>query len=308
MSTRPLRNHAPFIRQTLLTAVAAASLATLAACGDDPASTGPDSKRVYGAAQNLGNGQVRTFLVRDDANKPVEIGVAFNEGAMEGLPAATAAMQHEGMSHETAHAVATELLLELPAGHGTQYKLVELNWNPAGHEPEGIYTIPHFDFHFYNITKAERDQIDPTNAQYVTNARNAPDAQFARAFFLSAAVAANAPAEAVTVPRMGLHWVDTKSPELQGMVGNPAGYKPFTATYIQGAWAGKFIFEEPMITRAHILAKKTATDPTVRDQILPITAAAKASPAGYYPASYRIMYDATAKEYRISLSQLSYKE
>ncbi len=125
---------------------------------------------------------------------------------------------------------------------------------------------------------------------------------------MNAAVAANAPAEAVTVPRMGLHWLDAKSPELQGMVGNPAGFKPFTTTYIQGAWNGKFIFEEPMITRAHIMAKKTAVADSVRDQIIPLTTALKASPAGYYPSAYRIMYDANAKEYRIALTQLSYRE
>ncbi len=30
-----------------------------------------------------------------------------------------------------------------------------LNWEPAGHPLEGVYTIPHFDFHFYLISQEE---------------------------------------------------------------------------------------------------------------------------------------------------------
>ena len=60
---------------------------------------------------------------------------------------------------------------------------------------------------------------------------------------------------------MGVHWIDVRSPELQGLLGKPERAKPFTATFIHGAWNGKFIFDEPMVTRAHLLAKKSATDP-----------------------------------------------
>jgi hypothetical protein len=227
---------------------------------------------------------------------------------MDNLPAAKPGAHQDPKDPHAAHASMTEVLLELPENHGTQFKFVEVNWNPAGHEPPGVYDVPHFDFHFYNIPKAERDLIVPSNPQYVESARNAPAGQHARAFFVNPAVALNAPAEVVAVPKMGVHWVNAKSPELQGMVGNPAGFRPFTATYIQGAWNGRFIFEEPMITRAHILAKRTATDSAGRDEIIPLASAVKASPAGYYPSAYRITYDAASKEYRVALTQLSYRE
>lgn len=51
------------------------------------------------------------------------------------------------------------------------------------------------------------------------------------------------PAQA-SVPKMGLHWIDTNSPEL-----SPRN-QPFTATFIIGSWDGKVIFDEPMVTRA----------------------------------------------------------
>lgn len=308
MYPRPIRTVAPLQRSFMFVAAASVSLATLVACNEDGGATEPGPRREYGAAQNIGNGSVRTYVLRNtNGGAPTEMGVAFTETAMDGLPAAMA-MSHDAEPGRMVHTMANEFILELPANHGTQYKFVQLDWNPAGHEPPGIYDKPHFDFHFYNITKAERDQIVPTNPQYVTNARNAPDGQFARQFFVNPAVALGAPAEAVAVPLMGVHWLDAKAPELQGLVGNPAGIKPFTATYIQGAWNGKFIFEEPMITREHIIAKKTATADSVRDQVIPITAALKASPAGYYPGAYRITYDASAREYRIALTQLAYRE
>ena len=51
------------------------------------------------------------------------------------------------------------------------------------------------------------------------------------------------------------------------MLGKPEEYRPFTRTFIHGSWDGQIIFWEPMITRAHIVAKKDATDPAVRDAL-----------------------------------------
>lgn len=301
--------RAPLGRSMFSVLTLVSAVAGVIAVAGEGGATVPRARRVYGTAQSLGNGQVRTYVLRNDGTgAPVEIGVAFTEAAMDNLPGPKPGAQHDPKDPHAPHASMTEVLLDLPANHGTQFKFVEVNWNPAGHEPPGVYDVPHFDFHFYNIEKAERDRIVPSNPQYVENARNAPDGQHARAFFVNPAVAMNAPAEAVAVPKMGVHWVNTKSPELQGMVGNPAGFKPFTATYIQGAWNGRFIFEEPMITRAHIMSKRTATDSAGRDEIIPLSSALKPSPAGYYPSAYRITYDAASKEYRIALTQLAYRE
>jgi hypothetical protein len=110
------------------------------------------------------------------------------------------------------------------------------------------------------------------------------------------------------VPMMGVHWVDVRAPELQALLGKPEAYKPFTATFVHGSWNGEFHFWEPMITRAHIAKKKTAADPAVRDQIIPIPTPAKYKTPGYYPAAYRIMWDADAREYRISLAQLALRQ
>jgi hypothetical protein len=106
----------------------------------------------------------------------------------------------------------------------------------------------------------------------------------------------------VAVPHMGVHWVDLHAPELQGALGNPQGYRPFTTTFIHGAWDGKFIFDEPMVTRAFILGRKAASAPAQRDSLVQLRTPARTA-VGLTPGAYRVTYDAESKEYRIALTQ-----
>ena len=303
--------------RSFATAGVALAIASFVACSE-PGSTGVTSNtsasldragfdqagahRQYGAAQRVGNGTVRTYIVTDqkNASRPLEVGVALSEQALEGLPAPVESTDPMANMHM--------YTLELPARNPTQYKFVQFDWNPKGHEPDSVYTYAHFDFHFYTVPVEVRNSILPSDPQYAAKAANYPAPEYRAPFYLDAATAANAPAAAVTIPMMGLHWLDVRSPELQKLTGNPAGYRPFTKTFIYGTWDGQFIFDEPMITRAYILEKKTATDPSVVDEVVPVPTAQKYSPAGFYPSAYRITWDAQQKEYRIALTQLSWKE
>jgi hypothetical protein len=265
--------------------------------------------RQYGTPAKLGNGTVRTYIVTDekDTGRPLEVGVAMSEQAMEGLPAPMQ-MSAEEMK-KGGHTGMNVYLLDLPAQNPTPYKFVQFDWNPAGHEPEGVYTFPHFDFHFYTVPVEVRNSIVPSDPQYVQKAASLPAQNQWYPFYLDAgALAGGAPQYLVTVPQMGLHWLDVRSPELQKLAGNPGAYQDFTKTFIYGSWNGEFIFDEPMITRAYILSKKTATDPSEIDEIIPVSTAQKYSPAGYYPSAYRITWDAQQKEYRVALSQLSWRD
>jgi hypothetical protein len=196
-------------------------------------------------------------------------------------------------------------LLDLPAQNPTPYKFVQFDWNPVGHEPAGVYDLPHFDFHFYTVPVAVRNSIVPTDPQYAQKAASFPAQDLRAPFYIDAATPAGAPPAAVTVPEMGLHWLDVRSPELQGMAGKPQDFKPFTKTFIYGSWNGEFIFDEPMITKAYLLSKKTETDAAKRDEIIPVSTPTKWAKPGYYPSAYRITYDASAKEYRVALTQLA---
>jgi hypothetical protein len=268
-----------------------------------PASaTTPDSvpsPRAYGEAVTLGQGRARGYVTLDSTGEPAEIGIALDETAMEGLPTA-------GTGHHGAHAMPHTFLLELPSSVAP-FEFVELNWNPAGHEPDGVYAgVPHFDFHFWTASKELRASILPDDPTFAAKADRLPGAEYIPEFNVALAPP-GAPMSAIAVPMMGVHFVDLRSPELQGMLGKPEAYKPFTSTFIHGSWDGQLVFWEPMITRAHIVAKKTAQDAAVRDEIIPVPTPKAYAQPGYYPAAYRITWDEQAREYRIALTQLAKK-
>ncbi|HEU4589127.1 MAG TPA: hypothetical protein VFS11_10785 [Gemmatimonadales bacterium] len=275
----------------------------------------PGTHRQYGRPVQVGNGTVRTYIVLDQkrGGVPLEVGVAMSESVMEGLPAAApatgaAAMQHGEHAKGNPHANMNVYLLDLPAQNPTPYQFVQFDWNPAGHEPEGVYDLPHFDFHFYTVPVSVRNAIVPTDPEYAAKAANFPAAEFRAPFYLDAATPVGIPPALATVPQMGLHWLDVRSPELQVIAGHPENYQPFTKTFIYGSWDGQFIFDEPMITRAYIMSKRDASDPAVRDEVIPVPTAARYTPAGYYPSAYRIAWDAQAKEYRVALTQLAWRD
>jgi hypothetical protein len=280
------------------TSVASSTSASLDRAGFDQAG----AHRQYGTPQRVGNGTVRTYIVSDQklGGRPLEVGVALSERALEGLAAPVDSPDPMANMHM--------YILDLPAQNRTQYKFVQFDWNPKGHEPDSVYTYPHFDFHFYTVPVEVRNSILPSDPQYLTKAANYPAPEYRAPFYLDAATAAGVRADSATVPMMGLHWLDVRSPELQKLTGNPAGWRQFTKTFIYGTWNGQFIFDEPMITRAYILEKKAATDPAVVDELVPVSTPAKYSPAGFYPSAYRISWDAQQKEYRIAVTQLSWRE
>src|SRR5829696_3460860 len=145
--------------QVYATANAALAIASFIACSD-PASTGIQSTaaaldragfdqagahRQYGTPQRVGSGTVRTYIVMEQKNggRPLEVGVALSEKALEGLPAPVESSDPMANMHM--------YTLDLPARNPTQYKFVQFDWNPKGHEPDSVYTLPHFDFHFSRV-------------------------------------------------------------------------------------------------------------------------------------------------------------
>ncbi|MES2524518.1 MAG: DUF5602 domain-containing protein [Gemmatimonadota bacterium] len=252
----------------------------------------------FGDSASVGSGRVRSYVTVDaKTGAPTEIGVAFSAAALDSLPS-------DGAGHHGQHGRVHQWNLALPAGIAAPFRFVEVNWNPMGHEPAGVYQdIPHFDFHFYTIDMKDRDAIVPTAADYIAKANNLPDSLYVPPFTLQLGPPGAKPSD-VAVPMMGVHWIDVRSSELQALLGKPEAFKPFTATFIHGSWDGRFHFWEPMITRAHMLAKRSATDPAVRDEIIPLSVPKRYQVPGAYPTAYRITYDAAAAEYRVALTRL----
>lgn len=226
----------------------------------------------YGAGVPLGRGIARTYLVQAEDGS-VELGVAISEEAVGSLPepgAPGAVIMPDGLS-----TFAFELAL--PEPNPTPYRHVLLDWNPGGHEPPGLYDLPHFDFHFYLIESEARLAIDPRDPTFVEKAARYPEpALIPQGYF--------AP-EPAAVPAMGVHWLDPASPELNGEV--------FSRTFIYGSWDGEVIFAEPMITVAYLETKPNVT--------VAVPLAERSLASGPLPPSYTIRWDAEAQEYQVGI-------
>ncbi|MES2305061.1 MAG: DUF5602 domain-containing protein [Gemmatimonadota bacterium] len=237
-------------------------------CSSDSTGSNAQLATTYGAAVALGSGSARAYQVTENGT-PTEVGVALSEAALDGLPSAP---QMGGY----------EYVLQLPTGNMTQYQTVGLNWNPTGHPPSTVYTLPHFDVHFYMIASAERGAIDPSDPAFAAKAAALPAAGYQASGYV-----ADPPAN--VIPHMGLHWTDSNAGEFHN--------QPFTRTFIYGSWDGRFVFLEPMITRAYLL--------THPDEVVPLGSPVQHAINGYYPAGYRVSWNAAAAEYRIALANLS---
>ncbi len=244
-------------------ALLAVSTGVVFACSD---ATSPDqSGTFFGASAAMATGSGRAYVTLDRAGNPTELGVSLTEAALIGLPPTL-----------------TEYVFPLPAeAAATAFRTAAINWQPMGHPPMNIFTVPHFDVHFYTITEAQRDVISPADPQFGTKMTRLPTAGFVPAGYTS---------DPMGFPRMGIHWADVAAPEFAG--------QPFVKTFIYGSYDGNFIFAEPMLTKAY-LESKPAPSAT------PVKIPAQYAVSGYHPTSYTVGYDAATKEYRVSLTGLT---
>jgi hypothetical protein len=121
------------------------------------------------------------------------------------------------------------IFLTLPSqASATVFTVLQFDWVPEGHEPMGVYDLPHFDLHFYYISNADRMAI-PANQTFEV----AP--QF---------LATNYSQPGPTVPMMGGHALDLTGAEFNGGT--------FTQTFIYGFHNGQQIFVEPMLTQEYL--------------------------------------------------------
>lgn len=208
----------------------------------NPNVTSGDQISVFG-------GKVWTTLQSTPKGEPRELSLVFTDNVFNTVPSP----EHSGGIHENTFVIP----VAQKAIGATGVKFVMLNWNPEGHEPPGIYDVPHFDMHFYfaeaaqvmNFTDAQKLEIDP-----------APG-------FIPANHFGGAP-----VPMMGKHWIDMNAPELNG--------HPFTETFLFGSYDGKVVFYEPMITLQFLKETHQYQRTIPQPQ--------KFATAGYYPTKMQI--------------------
>lgn len=217
------------------------------------------AERVFwGKKVSVGKGYARTFVGETKKGRILEVGIALSHMALKGL------------SHDMK-------VYQLPLSDKVKvppFKYITMDWNPHGHDPDEVYGAPHFDFHFYFVSKKYVsgimcDQHDKKCLKEVPKKFRVPD---------------YVPTPG-GVPKMGWHWIDSLAPEFNG--------GKFSRTYIYGYYDAKPIFLEPMVTLKYLQSKSSGAT-KVR---LPV----EFYFPGLYPSSYDISYDKSHKLHKITL-------
>ena len=245
----------------------------LASCGDDVVEPVDLSGTFFSTEQGIGNGSAKLFVTRDADGVPTAYGFRIEEAALSGLDSTDLSLGFEMLAEGS----------EIPVKYAT------LDWNPHGHEPAMIFDVPHFDMHFYTMTRAELDaEIDPSDADFQTKADNFPGADYIPADYIVPGPP-GAPAEAI--PGMGVHWVDSKDPLAPGS---------FTEVLIYGTWDGDLTFIEPMMTVDWMKTKATVSESVKQP--------AKYQIDGYWPTTYTVAFDTATNEYVVTMGGLVKRE
>lgn len=260
--------------------------------------------QLTGQTTSMGAGSIWSWVDVDDKGNPLSIGVSFTESALFGLPTTLSHDHNHHHDHSSTsgsgygylladgHTPTFEYELLLPNPNEVSvypFTHAAVNWNPQGHHPEEVYSVPHFDFHFNLFSPEERHAIT-AQGDDLARVYNLPSQEFWPVGYVPAVnpVAGEPGSEE---PRMGLHWFNPD------MVPNPG---EFTYTYLYGSYNGMFNFWEPMITLDFLLTQPNIT------QAINLPTAYQVS--GYYPSAYNINYNPDSQEYSVSLSGFEHRE
>jgi hypothetical protein len=205
-------------------------------------------------------GTVTSFVTHDGSGVATSIGLRLSPAVLAGVGA---------VQLTTTLRFATGAL-PAPFDH------IQVDWNPGGHPPHGIYHLPHFDFHFFMISLTERAAISVADGATMFRAPAV------------AAIPEGYRADTEGFAQMGVHWLDSRAPEF--------AQQPFTRTMIHGFYDGRMIFQEPMVTKAFL-----ETRPNF-DAL--IAQPAQYPTSGLYPTRYRVTHDAASGDYIVALDGL----
>lgn len=273
------RTNNRFTRRTLLRTVGASGLASglfsqSLSATQTPAKQEefpPEKRTEWGEKAELGNGEIRTFVTFTKNDRPKFVGVWFSAETLQGLPS-----EH------------TEDLLDIPATDRTPFTFHQVNWNPHGHAPDGIYSIPHFDFHFHLTPESLLEEIDAGSCErdgmtahvtcetYERGTEPLPPEQMPPGYVDSGDV----------IPGMGNHLINPNALEFQNV--------RFRHTFVYGAFDGRLTFFEPMITKNFLRQRNEEVRTSIS---MPDTF----PKPGWYPTEYSIRYLSGENAYAITL-------
>ncbi|MBD2357590.1 DUF5602 domain-containing protein [Tolypothrix sp. FACHB-123] len=268
--------------------VLAVLLLVVSSCLWYPQTAIADTKTIVGEQKSIGNGSVRTWIKVDEKTGiPDSIGVTLTEAALEGLPqekdpAQKGSIKLKLIDGSPYHTYEYELMFPPKEVDRTAFTHMGFNWNPEGHGPlPNVFFRPHFDVHFYMATPDYRHQVKNEDLLDLKILNIEPPKEFIPVSYERA--------PNTSEPRMGTHYADMKSEQLQ-----PG---KFTNIFLFGGHDGNILFWEPMITRDYLTTKPNFHAEIPQPAAYPVS--------GYYPTAYTVVYDQERKEFDISLDNLT---
>jgi hypothetical protein len=247
--------------------IVAAATAVLTA---GPALAESKSTAYEGKGVRIGRGTAHTVVRTDAEGKPASIGIVFTPGMLDGLPKAA-----KGADPDFPY------LLPMPTkGPRTVVDHVVINWESTGHSPSHVYDVPHFDFHFYLVSRAAQMKVAFKSENDSGDPSQQPPAELVPVGYIVP--------PGTAVPQMGVHAIDPAAPEFHN--------QPFTATFIYGYYNKHQAFIEPMVSLEYLKSKPTFSAPVPRP--------ASFTKPGAYPSLYSVKHDAARNVYEVTLEEL----
>lgn len=257
-----------------------------------------------------GNDNVWTSATVNKANKPTRLSIRMTGDAFD---------------HLTSLPEGEHFHLDFPDVQGLNYTFTGIDWNPQGHPPVGIWSVPHFDLHFYFVEEADVEAITAPGPLPLVGVAtyDLPEEQFPDEYVYEE--------PRFIVKNMGEHIYNENTPEF-----HPGG--TFTHTYIYGVYdpsidldepdgtvdlpigpdgstvsvntysgdgTGELTFTEPMITEEFLRSDQFLEQGEVS---VPVETPAVFPTAGYYPTEYVIRYCERDDTYEISLEGMEWFE
>lgn len=249
----------------------AIGMAAVAAIMVSGAARGEQGSASYpGASVAIGKGAAYAFVRTGPGGELAAIGVVLTAAALEDLPGAAPGSHGRVPYH-----------LPMPvAGPKTVVDHVVVDWEAVGHPPAKVYDVPHFDFHFYLVSREEVDKVAFQGPDESASPAQQPPAEWLPAGYVLP--------PGTAMPKMGAHAINPGGAEFQ--------QQPFAATFIYGYYDKQQIFIEPMVSLAYLQSQP--------DFSAPVSRPASYSRAGSYPSSYRVAFDAARQVYEITLEEL----
>lgn len=298
----------PRLTATLLVAAYLSILAATEATGGAWPQDETDSETVYGTAVDTPLGPIATYVRVDADGGLVSVGTELPSelsasGEMVWNMTLTEECQPDPSKPNATVCMTIYAPLDLafPTVPGNPFVFQSLFWNPMGHSPLGVYSVPHFDFHFYMTAPETVASIMPGPCMGLHpeafSAATMPIPEQCWPGSAAAQSSAGPPAMylnmGAVVPFMGNHLIDVAAPEFGFMMngGAPSG---FNYSWIYGTYNGSITYFEPMLAFDWLLDEPSFCQP------IPGQPAGYSTP-GLYPTTYCILTDTDEGMLRVEL-------